>query len=73
MSKEERATWLSNLLAPINSGFGGHDGTNDDNGLDTAMASSMSDATSNGNNYSGPNGFAAGDSWSYFGDLGKWA
>jgi len=69
LSREERATWLSDLLAPINSGFGGRNGTNGNNGLDTAMASSMSDATSNENSYSGPNGFAAGDSWSYFGDL----
>ena len=64
--------WLSDLLAPINNGSGGHNGTNDDNSLNTTMASSMPDAASNENNYHAPNGFAAGNSWSYFGDLGQW-
>jgi len=76
LTNYERSLWLSDFLAPINNGFEGHECIDDsgadtgfDYGLDSTMANNTSNNTSNEMNRRRPSGFAAGDSWSYFGDL----
>ncbi|KAL3802469.1 hypothetical protein ACHAW5_009728 [Stephanodiscus triporus] len=59
MSDDEQSSWLADLLRPINVEFGGRDGTADDD----------DDIRRNSDRFNPPCGFAAEDSWSYFGDL----
>lgn len=60
-SERERALWLSDFLTPVNHGFGSNGG-----GL---IGSDMELYNEHGQQL--PDGFAADDSWVYFGDLGE--
>ena len=83
-SRDGRVAWLAQFVAPVNSHLGGgddgvdvdegHAGTGFDYGTDDAdgaMLDGSLSVASGAAKYRGPTGFSAGESWSYFGDLGE--
>ncbi len=82
---KQREAWMLGFLAHVNNGFGGrcdYIGINVDDaacsencfyyGFNNAMmVLGTAQCASDKRDYRRPDGFAAGDSWSYFGDLGE--